>query len=157
MKQAKRQLAGSGEALPSGAIGEILQADDGGYVNTTNAAYNLLSLTLTPGVWEVTGYCRWDRNNSTITDANWICSITNQDSNPAEGNLTQLAGGAFTNINVIALISPTLTVSWNGSVNVTPGSVSNTASPIIYLRCYQGNFSGGPVRIWRRIRARRIA
>ena len=63
-KQAKRQLAGSGETLPAGAVGEVL-------VNTSTSQLQQASpaagtyygpsgipvLTLTPGVWVITGQC----------------------------------------------------------------------------------------------------
>jgi len=46
--------------------------------------YNLLSLALTPGVWDVSGACAFNRNGATISPANFISSITNQDANAAE-------------------------------------------------------------------------
>jgi hypothetical protein len=56
-KQAKRQLAGSGETLPAGAVGEVISTD----ITTTTTKTAIFStvdisgasLTLTPGVWRI--------------------------------------------------------------------------------------------------------
>lgn len=54
-KQSKRQLAGSGEALPAGAVGEIISSS----LSTGTAAYSggntgiftMATIVLTPGQW----------------------------------------------------------------------------------------------------------
>jgi hypothetical protein len=60
-KQAKRQLAGSGEALPSGSIGESkFQASTSSFTTaTTELVFGNItgaSLVLDPGVWSISGF-----------------------------------------------------------------------------------------------------
>jgi hypothetical protein len=57
MKQSKRQLAGSGEVLPVGVIGEIIvsaSSATGTIPTGVTLGQNVGILTLTPGTWLVT-------------------------------------------------------------------------------------------------------
>jgi hypothetical protein len=65
-KQAKRQLAGSGEALPAGAIGEIITSASsatGAFANGV-VTQNVGTLTLTPGIWLVSVGIKFIVNSS---------------------------------------------------------------------------------------------
>jgi hypothetical protein len=57
MKQAKRQLAGSGEALPAGAVGEVISVDITASTSKTSVSTTVditgASLPLTPGSWRI--------------------------------------------------------------------------------------------------------
>jgi hypothetical protein len=95
-KQAKRQLAGSGEALPAGVIGQKLT---GTWLNPSAAVgtRNALSIDLPPGVWALygkvymqssgaTGYVELNCSVSTTSNTqdtesrlNAITSTTTQD------------------------------------------------------------------------------
>jgi hypothetical protein len=145
----------TGAAISASYVGEILSSDDGAMQNTTNSTYSLLSLALTPGVWDVQGKCSFDRNTATISQANFIGAITNQDANPAESMLSWAKGASFTSADNIAIPTETVRVLWNGTTNITPGS-NNTSSNLVYIRCFPGVFTGGPVKVWRKIFARRI-
>jgi hypothetical protein len=53
-KQAKRQLAGSGEALPAGAIGEVITVSgQASASNDTTNYYSFAGFTLNPGTYVV--------------------------------------------------------------------------------------------------------
>jgi hypothetical protein len=144
--------AQTGAAIPAGYVGEVLKAEDTGWNNATSASYRLLSLTLTPGVWDVQSTCNVLRNGATWTDANLINSATNQNSNPTESYITHLNQLTPNNWGVPSQI---YRVSWNGTTNIMEGS-TNTSSPLIYSRCYPGAFTGGPVQLWQKITARRV-
>jgi hypothetical protein len=147
--------AQTGAAIPASYVGEELFAVDATGQNTTSATYNTLSLALTPGVWDVNGSCRFDRNGATFTYPNFIASIVNQNANPFETVLAQLAGPAFINSDNVGLATPTVRVRWDGVTNITYGS-NNTSSNLIYVRCFPGIFTGGPVTVIRRVRAVRV-
>jgi hypothetical protein len=105
MKQAKRQLAGSGEALPAGAIGETKYSyASRGFLNNTNSSigYSLNAnlagdRTLTPGLWLVyytmaiyvtSGATQDDRVAVLTTDfADGWSPVSNLSSNPGGSNL----------------------------------------------------------------------
>jgi hypothetical protein len=144
--------AQTGAAIPAGYVGEVLKAEDTGWNNATSASYRLLSLTLTPGVWDVQSTCNVLRNGATWTDANLINSATNQNSNPTESYIAHLNQLTPNNWGVPSQI---YRVSWNGTTNIMEGS-TNTSSPLIYSRCYPGAFTGGPVQLWQKITARRV-
>jgi hypothetical protein len=147
--------AATGAAIPSGYQGEELFAADATAQNTTSATYNTLSLALTPGVWDVSGSCRFDKSGATFTDPNFIASITNQNTNPFETVLAQLSGSSYINSNTVGLVTPIVRVRWDGVTNITYGS-NNTSSNLVYIRCFPGTFTGGPVTILRRVRAVRV-
>jgi len=65
-KQAKRQLAGSGEALPVGVIGEIITSASSttGTFATGVTVQNVGVLTLTPGTWIVSANVKFVTPNS---------------------------------------------------------------------------------------------
>jgi hypothetical protein len=147
--------AATGAAIPAGYQGEELFATDVTPQNTTSATYNTLSLALTPGVWDVSGSCRFDKSTATFTDPNFIASITNQNTNPFETVLAQLSGSAYINSNTVGLATPIVRVRWDGVTNITYGS-NNTSSNLVYIRCFPGTFTGGPVVILRRVRAIRV-
>lgn len=58
-KQAKRQLAGSGEAIPSGAVGEVVIASFSGIaagsMPAAGVVVNIATLSLNPGTWMLFG------------------------------------------------------------------------------------------------------
>jgi hypothetical protein len=147
--------AQTGAAIPTSYVGEELFAADATYQNTTSATYNTLSLALTPGVWDVSGLCRFDKSGATFTDPNFIASITNQNTNPFETVLAQLSGSSYINSNTVGLVTPIVRVRWDGVTNITYGS-NNTSSNLVYIRCFPGTFTSGPVGILRRVRAIRV-
>ena len=69
MKQSKRQMAGSGEALPAGAVGETLIARPGSAVTPGASAQDvnktIVSITLSPGIWAVSGVVTLNPNAAT--------------------------------------------------------------------------------------------
>ena len=70
MRIAKRQLAGSGEALPAGAVGEtVISAIDTNWGAITSGAitYSVNSITLTPGIWVITAFVRFAPGSATPT------------------------------------------------------------------------------------------
>ncbi len=79
-KQAKRQLAGSGEALPVGVIGEVVT-----YANTNTLTVNTTSGTttitaaqgsLSPGVWMIIPYLHGKENNAYSGGSRVGCVVT---------------------------------------------------------------------------------
>jgi hypothetical protein len=57
-KQAKRQLAGSGEALPAGAVGEVVKTSATAQTISSagNVVTNHASITIGPGTWILSGH-----------------------------------------------------------------------------------------------------
>ena len=145
----------TGASIPAGYVGEVLSANDSVYQSTTSGAYNTLSLALTPGVWDVSGSCGWLRNGATISQSYWIASITNQNSNPSDWIINQTIGTTSFNELAWTALSRVTRVRWDGVTNITEGS-TNTSSNLVYTRCYNSIFTGGPVLVIRTIRAVRI-
>lgn len=89
MKQAKRQMAGSGEALPAGAVGSITSTD-GNFTITNNVGVvqNVTSFTLSPGVWNVEINCIFRSNTTTATSgwtfAGMVIADANNDTSGAD-------------------------------------------------------------------------
>ena len=54
MKQAKRQLAGSGGAMPAGSVGEVIVPSSFTISNGNTTFSNTLSIPITAGVWLIT-------------------------------------------------------------------------------------------------------
>ncbi len=87
-KQAKRQLAGSGEALPAGAVGEEIAAEQNTYITTSlvnSTTVGFLSITLTPGVWIISASQTVLQNGSTGTAFSSLLSDVSTSSNTISG------------------------------------------------------------------------
>ena len=85
MKQAKRQLAGSGEALPAGVIGEVLNVSVSGSTSIT-AGTTVTVQTINnvpPGVYLATSY-----GVATLSTANTTGYVTLDINGATSGSLT---------------------------------------------------------------------
>jgi len=148
MRQAKRQLAGSGEALPAGAVGEEISAEQNAF-STTNMATGqtgFLSITLTPGVWLISAVQAVLQNGSTGTA---ISSLISDVSNV--GNTVTGVGVSITDIGTWPPNNTTST-----AVTHPPFVYKTTTNKVIYLNTYAVYSSGTPSRRGS-IRAVRIA
>jgi hypothetical protein len=153
MRQAKRQLAGSGEALPAGAIGEVIVGNVGQTVGTSSTGTTLSTITLFPGVYRIDAYAAIINSAGAITSVEWAGRITTNNAlNPGTNEYyTDFENGAFGN-NVQF-----------PSTNQPKGSGSNyiyvtvNTTTLYYLR---GSFTaagGGSIGLRGMIRAVRLA
>jgi hypothetical protein len=148
-KQAKRQLAGSGEALPAGAVGEVKYSfASRGFLNNTNSNIgyslnaNLLGdRTLTPGLWLVyytaainvtAGVTQDDRAAVLTTDSvdGWG-PASNLSANPGGSNLVfpRVATNGSDMRSGVAL------------VRVTSSGIVNGTGFNLYLKMYAATHS----------------
>jgi hypothetical protein len=151
-KQAKRQLAGSGEALPVGVIGEVVTSAvvEIGGTSSVGATYG--TLPLTRGVWLVTFSGALINSLGTISNAAWsIIFTTNQAQNPSVNdyffNISNACGGA-------AGFETTNAPKHHASTTLT---IVITADTTYYLRGAFSSTGGGSVGLRGVARAVRIA
>jgi hypothetical protein len=94
-KQAKRQLAGSGEALPVGVIGEVIIASFSGIaagsMPNSGTVVNLATLSLSPGTWLLFGKVTLNITATTAATDPYIAAGINITSASETGASVQLA------------------------------------------------------------------
>jgi hypothetical protein len=141
MKQAKRQMAGSGETLPAGSIGEVKYASFAGNI-AADAAYAAYSfIDLTPGVWQLSGNFGGTSLGVALSQYVAYWGIT--------GSGTELRGGTnevWSNTNTSAgffrILMPTITIRYDGTT-MTTESGGTIAGNRIYLKVF-ANYTGTP-------------
>jgi hypothetical protein len=116
-KQAKRQLAGSGEALPAGVAGELIQGSNSGSFTsygTSGAVADIsgATVTLSPGTWvlysDITGLV-----NKGATDIIHIGSVRKSDNTSVDSwwiqrnNIAGLFAITSTRVTVVSITTST--------------------------------------------------
>jgi hypothetical protein len=138
-KQAKRQLAGSGEALPAGAIGEVKYASFVGNIaaDAQYAAYSFIDLT--PGVWQLSGNFGGTNLGVALSQYVGYWGIA--------GSGTELRGGTnevwsttSTGSGFFRVLMPTITIRFDGTT-ITTESGGTIAGNRIYLKLF-ANYGG---------------
>ena len=153
-KQAKRQLAGSGEALPAGVIGETMQSVVELAAAASNAGATLGTLNIPPGVWLIQVACTVINSAGTISAGVFAgVPTTNSALNPTDVGVgySLIEAGGYTQ----ALTFPASnTVRTNASNNFVANITSSTS---YYHRVSWTSTGGGSVGLRGYIRATRIA
>ena len=153
----------SGVAIPSGYVGELLQVNVNTVIDVTNATLlesNLTTLTLTAGVWEISGVVLWQRAGATITSPEYISGIVPNGETltvAAEGGMAmQYTSATFTGVRVA---TPVVRVICTGSsmLYYAKGTGVSFATNTIALRTYSGGWSAGTPKYGGSLRAVRIA
>ena len=149
MKQAKRQLAGSGEALPAGAIGQelIYSVSNANYPlgSGAEAAITGASLTLTEGVWEVSVLFTLVKDTATFSGTDLLINIA------ATGVGQSIINGAFrayggqfpTTFGSYPCVIPPVRIRRTASATIFPDN-NSSASASIYINAYLATFTGTP-------------
>ena len=151
-KQAKRQLAGSGEALPAGAVGEVITSAPVQISGTSSTGGTYGTLALTKGVWLITFSGAMINSSGLLSNAVWSIRFTSNSAlNPGTSdyynNVADSCGGSpgFESSNNPRHHSSTvLTVALN-------------ADTTYYLRGAFSTTGGGSVGLIGTARAVRIA
>ena len=148
MRQAKRQLAGSGEALPAGAVGEVIFGEQNSLVNfgAANTTTGLVTITLSPGVWLISASQTVSSNGATVTAFSSIISDTSATASGVTG----------IGVTVYDLAGPVPTAAAGNSCCHPAFVLTLSASKTLYLNTY-GVFTGGTPQRRGTIRAVRIA
>ena len=158
-------LAGraDGNVVPTGFVGELLQVNVNTVIDVTNATLlesNLTTLTLTAGVWEISGVVLWQRSGATITSPEYISGIVPNGETltvAAEGGMAmQYTSATFTGVRVA---TPVVRVICTGSsmLYYAKGTGVSFATNTIALRTYSGGWSAGTPKYGGSLRAVRIA
>jgi len=151
-KQAKRQLAGSGETLPAGAVGEVISIT-GNYSGGTTTGATAGSLTLTPGIWVVSISAASLYSSGSISVLEWVAKwTTNSALNPA------ITDYYTTVSDTIGFANSTATTTAQNRGNPSVVLVTSVASSTpYYLRVAVTATGGGSIGLNTAIRAVRIA
>ena len=148
-KQAKRQLAGSGETLPAGAIGEEIKS----YIssaNLTNAVYvNLTSISLaTPGIYLVSYSGTIFRGGATFSSVEYLILLASS-SSTSDGVYGYIPQGSFsrsigipTNFAEYGVRGGPIYVKSNGSSLTWPNG-STSVGTTVYINAYANVFTSG--------------
>ena len=140
----KGQIPGTAtnDNAAAGCVGEILSATNGGASGGSGASFNICSITLTPGDWDVSAIGML--NGAPLTMQSWTISVstTSATLDATIGREASFAFGAFTSMYNIPLAIP-------------PTRFSVTVNTVVYLVGYWTyNAGGGSVNGG--IRARRM-
>ena len=132
-KQAKRQLAGSGEALPAGAVGEIigtLRSGTGGSTYSTRSSTvptssfaALVSVTLNKGIYIVSFQVNGGSSVSTFFEGYATVGgtqVTSMTSNPTSGT----AYGAITQTVPLIISTDSTAVAFIGRIGTGTGATN---------------------------------
>lgn len=131
MRIAKRQLAGSGETLPVGVIGERVQSEVSGVNNVSGNTSGMTSVVLPPGTWLILANALPIKNTSDATSASLLISDVSSTSNSLTGYTTALSdrgvpyGGGLVPITTVFIYT-------------------NTALKTIYANIYFSGSTGVP-------------
>lgn len=154
----------SSTVIGSGYIGEILQSNVNTTINVTNASAlesNVTTVTLTAGIWDVSGVIFWERNAATVTSPDYVAGIVPNGealSVSAEGGMgMQYTSTTYSGIRIT---TPTVRIICTGSSMIfyaKGGAGVSFSTNIVALRAYSGAWSAGTPKYGGSIRATRIA
>lgn len=137
------------DSAASGDVGEIITSNVTSYQNVAASAtvFDITSLSLTAGDWDVSGNCIYQANSATFTSTDLILAISTT-SGASFGsidvsNTIELAGVVPTTFSIIYINSQTVRFSL-------------AATTTVYLKGYVGAFSAGTPRYQGAFRARRM-
>jgi len=148
-KQAKRQLAGSGDVMPAGSIGERLRATGSNAIASGNSIRGVGTLSIpSAGVWLISSYCYAAWSGATAGASHPLSSAN------ATSNTFPEIGGAAGGLNDN---SAALNSSGNSTVHTFPSMVAAFSGPgTIYLNVFTSNTVSASSTAWS-ITAVRIA
>ena len=153
-KQAKRQLAGSGETLPAGVIGERYESVAAPAVAASNSGVTAGQISLPAGVWLIQVAGAVINSAGTITSGFFV-AIPTTDSGLNPGDVNQGWGAVELGGYVQAYtLNAANTVRTSGSGSVI---VNITTPATYYHRVAWSSTGGGTVGFRGYIRAIRIA
>jgi hypothetical protein len=127
-KQAKRQLAGSGEALPAGAIFESSSSQGGFTVYASNAPKSMTSLALQPGVYILIAQSIFGNNNLSGASSSIMAIGTTIDSfTGTTQGLSRLDGVAFQAMSITHYVNVASATTYYLTVqtSATSGNAQN--------------------------------
>lgn len=149
------QLIGKGTATndnaSTGYIGEHISSSVADITMGATAAYfDITSITLSAGDWDISGIARFTRNAATYTDVDLRLGISTSSG-------TSFSDVLFGN-NATRVRHETGTqLSWaNDSSSIPSYRVSLSSSTTYYLKGYPGSYSAGSPAVSGRISARRV-
>lgn len=125
---ASRKGVTDGNSAPAGEIGEVLTATTSTPVSiTSGAAANAISISLTPGDWELTGMVRVNPSDAAITivSGSWNTTSATFAGFP---NTTQIQGLSAGGINQIPLPTKRYNVSTNTTVYLVGLALFNSGT-----------------------------
>ena len=144
-KQAKRQLAGSGEALPAGAVGELRESSTNSSTLAATVA-DFVSVSLSPGTWLITFNATSYIYDSGATLKYYIV--------PTRQDNSALFFDAAQGFVISKQTDPSTYPRMALSVQIV---VRLTADEIIKMRRYDNSGTAATRNLWGQIQAVRIA
>ena len=164
-KQAKRQLAGSGEALPAGAVGEVKSSLVTTWTNITTSSqfFDATSLPIPIGVWSVTGKMSYLRNGASFsgtTVGDIVVGVSTTSGNSGAGTIEgysyyDQSNFATVSFGAFSINTGTVIIRSDG-VNLYIGGTT-LAGTTLYLKGYIGAFTSGTPQYKGALEAVRIA
>lgn len=144
-KQAKRQLAGSGEALPAGSIGELREASADTSVLSATVT-DFVSVSLSTGTWLLTFNASAYIYDSGATLKYYVV--------PTRQNNSAIFFDSITGFVISKQSDPNTYLRMPLSVQIV---LRLTADEIIKMRRYDNSGTGATRNLWGQIQAVRIA
>lgn len=136
----------SNDSPAAGFVGEIISTSGNGNVGTSGQFFDVLSISLTPGDWDVTGMVEYVRAGATYTSTIIAAGISSTTGNSATGLTNQ------TYVERSAVIPTTFT---NDSLNTPTVPVKVASTTTYYLKGYTDVYTIGQPTYTASIIARR--
>lgn len=145
------ELQGSttNNSAASGKVGEYIESLVAGTnAGATDQFYDITSISLTAGDWDVTGVAQFSRNGATYTDLDLRLGISTTSGN---------SGTGLTNGQNAIRWRPTLDTGWSVLCFATPSyRLSLSSTTTVYLKGYPGSYSAATPLNNARLSARRV-
>lgn len=133
----------------AGYVGEYVESSVGATnIATSSVYFDIASITLTAGDWDISAIANFARNAATFTSTAFEMGIGTASGNNSAGTLTGR------NLTILSGVAPTTFNHY--STSVPTWRVSITSTTTYYLKGYCSVFTAGSPQSYGRISARRV-